>query len=174
MRHLLCLPLISKLECNARRSIPISAYSQHPHLESRLACERMGPSARAPGAMKGAKKGMASSTSLLLKDMSTLPARCTGYCVEMSRWMRLPMEWPSPNTGRLASLATTRMHRSSLKYTSSAILRWLKPVAKGAATICEQERCSALKCVGALFGSIWSTCLILRINYKLQSLGLSC
>lgn len=98
--------------------------------------DRMGPSARAPGAMSGAKKGMASKTSLLLNDIRTLPARWTGSCVAASRWSRLPMLWPKPYTGKAGSVFNRRMQLSSLNCTWPAIRRWLKPVAYGAATIC--------------------------------------
>lgn len=37
-------------------------------------CARKGPSARAPGAIKGEKNGIASVAGLLLKDMRMLPA----------------------------------------------------------------------------------------------------
>jgi hypothetical protein len=40
-----------------------------------LTCDRIGARTRAPGAMKGAKKGIDFSTSLLLNDIKTLPAQ---------------------------------------------------------------------------------------------------
>ena len=42
-----------------------------------VSCDSSGPSMRAPGAMSGDRKGIVSVAGLLLKEMSTLPARLT-------------------------------------------------------------------------------------------------
>ena len=74
---------------------------QKSHATGRLTCARKGPKARAPGAMNGEKKGIASVAGLLLKDIKMLPALFVlAYRALISRCCREPMLWPRPKTGR--------------------------------------------------------------------------
>ena len=85
---------------------------------------RRGERARAPGAMKGERKGMLSVAGLLLKLSRMLPARSAPYRAEMSRCSRDPREWPTPNTGSLpASALKARMAMLKRNWASSASRR---------------------------------------------------